>query len=180
MVTDPRENAGAPPDSERTVRLRPAADGDAATIAEIYNEAVRTTVATFDTEPRTLDAQRAWLHEHDRRHPVVVAEVSGQVVGWASLSPWSDRRAYEGTAEVSFYVRSEDRGRGIGRQLLEEVVGAGQRLGFHVLLSRIADGNAVSVHLHEMSGFHTVGVMREVGFKFGRWIDVHLMERLLP
>ena len=149
-------------------------------LAEIYNEAVLTTVATFDTEPRSLEAQREWLLHHGPRYPVLVAELRGEVVGWASLSRWSDRKAYDGTAEVSFYVRSDHRGRGIGRSLLAANVATADRLGRHVLLARIADGNAVSVHLHEGFGFRPVGVMKEVGFKFGRWVDVHLLERTSP
>jgi L-amino acid N-acyltransferase len=162
------------------VRLRVARVADVPALAGIYNEAVLTTVATFDTEPRTLEAQGEWLGHHDSTHPVFVAEMEGEVVGWASLSAWSDRRAYDGTAEVSFYVRSDYRGRGIGRTLLTSLVESADRLGVHALLARIADGNAVSVHLHEALGFRTIGVMKEVGFKFGRWIDVHLLERMGP
>jgi L-amino acid N-acyltransferase len=175
--TPKREPPGGGPDPSS---IRPAREDDASAIADIYNEAVLATVATFDTEPRSVEGQREWLRHHDARHPVLVAEVRNEVVGWASLSPWSDRRAYDGTAEVSFYVRTDHRGQGIGRDLLTALVARADALGLHVLLARIADGNAVSVHLHEALGFRTVGVMREVGFKFGRWIDVHLLERRTP
>lgn len=160
--------------------VRPARDLDVPALATIYNEAVRTTVATFDTEPRSVEAQRVWLQQHGPRHPVLVVEEEGHVVGWASLSPWSDRRAYDGTAEVSFYVRSDRQGRGFGRALLAANVAGADDLGYHVLLARVADGNAVSIHLHAAMGFRPAGVMREVGYKFGRWIDVHLLERLRP
>jgi len=160
--------------------VQAAREEDVPAIAGIYNEAVLTTVATFDTEPRSLEAQREWLRVHDARHPALVAELRGEVVGWASLSPWSDRKAYDGTAEVSVYVRSDQRGRGIGRELLTALVAAADALDLHVLLARIADGNAVSVHLHESVGFRPVGVMTQVGFKFSRWIDVHLLERRAP
>lgn len=166
--------------AEDAPALRRARVEDVSALAAIYNEAVLTTVATFDTEPRSLEAQGEWLRHHDHRHPVLVAELRGEVVGWASLSPWSDRRAYDGTAEVSFYVRSDHRGRGIGRILLTSLVTSADELGLHVLLARIADENAVSVHLHKTLGFQSVGVMREVGLKFGRWIDVHLFERKTP
>jgi L-amino acid N-acyltransferase len=160
--------------------LRAARPDDVAALAEIYNEAVRTTVATFDTEPRSHAAQAEWLAHHGPRHPVLVAEVAGTVVGWASLSPWSDRKAYDRTAEVSFYVRSDHRGQGIGGRLLRANVQAADALGYHCLLARIAEPNDVSLHLHEAAGFRRVGVMRQVGFKFGRWIDVQLLERLGP
>jgi L-amino acid N-acyltransferase YncA len=163
-----------------TALLRPAEPADNPAIAAIYNDAVRTTIATFDTEDRSPEAQRRWLDHHDARHPVLVAEVGGRVVGWASLSPWSDRKAYDGTAEISFYLVADHRGHGIGRQLLTALVERALEGKMHSLLSRIAQPTPVSVHLHESLGFQRIGVMHEVGRKFDRWIDVHLFERLLP
>jgi len=180
MTPERDPKAGRTRIDPRRAEFRPAREADTPALAGIYNEAVLTTVATFDTEPRTLEGQRDWLRHHDARHPVIVAESEGEVVGWASLSPWSDRRAYDGTAEVSFYVRSDQRGRGFGRALLTSLVATADELELHVLLARIADGNSVSIHLHERPGFRRVGVMREVGFKFARWIDVHLMQRMAP
>jgi L-amino acid N-acyltransferase len=159
--------------------IRPAAARDARAIAEVYNESVLATVATFDTRPRTLAAQRRWLAGHGPRYPVRVAEANGVVIGWASLSEWSDRPAYGGTAEVSIYVRTDWRGHGVGRTLLQDLVAQGERNGFHTLLARVSDGNPASTRLHLALGFRSVGVMREVGFKFGRWIDVELFQRLL-
>lgn len=159
--------------------IRPAEPGDAGPIAAIYNEAVRTTVATFDTTPRSREAQRQWLADHAGRLPVLVAEREGTILGWASLSAWSDRRAYDGTAEVSFYVRRDHQGRGIGRRLLEELIRDAGTRGLHTLVSRIADANPVSTHLHRSLGFRSIGVMREVGFKFDRWVDVELFQRMI-
>ncbi len=173
-VTDPLA-----PRAAEVLPIRRATEADCPSIAEIYNDAVRTTTATFDTEPRSVQDQVDWLRGHDVRHLVLVAEDRGTVVGWASLSPWSDRRAYADTAEVSVYVRPASRGQGIGRHLLAALVAGGEREGLHVLLARIADGNAVSRHLHEALGFRSVGVMHEVGHKFGRRIDVELYERIL-
>jgi L-amino acid N-acyltransferase len=158
------------------VDVRTAGEADAESIVAIYNDAVATTVATFDTEPRSLEDQRRWLREHPKPYVVLVAEQAGEVIGWASLSRWSDRRAYDGTAEVSVYVHARHRGAGVGRVLLVQLVADGRRSGFHSLLARVADGNAVSLHLHEALGFRPVGVMREVGRKFGRQIDVHLLQ----
>jgi L-amino acid N-acyltransferase YncA len=176
----PRNRSNLVEPSSPGPRIRPANEGDVPALAEIYNEAVRTTVATFDTEPRSEAAQLEWYRHHDAAHPVLVAEHAGRAIGWASLSQWSDRRAYDGTAEVSFYVTSAHRGHGVGRTLLTRLVEGADRLGVHVLLARIADGNAVSLHLHETLGFRRVGVMHEVGWKFDRWVDVHLLERLRP
>ena len=164
----------------RRIRLRRATDADSDAIGDIYNEAVATTVATFDTEPRSRSDQLRWFREHADPYLVLVAESDDGVVGWASLSRWSDRRAYSGTAEVSLYVRASRRGSGVGRALLTRLVDDGRRSGFHTLLARIADGNAISLHLHASLGFEAVGVMREVGQKFGRRIDVHLLQLVYP
>src|SRR5581483_11872965 len=104
------------------VTIRRADLSDAAAIAEIYNEAILTTTATFDTESKSVEERTQWLLAHDSRHPVLVAVVDSRVVGWASLSRWSDRQAYEDTAETSFYVHSARRGRGVGRQLKDAIV----------------------------------------------------------
>jgi L-amino acid N-acyltransferase YncA len=160
--------------------IRGAGPEDASAIAGIYNEAVRTTVATFDTEPRSVPHQVAWIEEHLPRYPVLVAQRSSGILGWASLSPWSDRKAYDGTAEVSVYVLGTERRRGIGKRLLADLVERGRAMGLHTLLARIADGNEVSLHLHESIGFLRIGIMREVGWKFGRWVDVNLLQYLYP
>ena len=160
------------------VHVRHATEEDAARIAGIHNQAVLETIATFDTEPRSLPAQIDWLRRHDERHPVFVADAEGEVIGWSSLSPWSDRRAYADTAEVSVYVEPKHQGQGIGRSLLETTVQAAEEAGLHVLLARIADGNPASLALHSRFGFVPVGVMHQVGHKFGRRIDVHQLERV--
>ena len=163
---------------ERTVRIRRAVPSDVPAINGIYNEAVRTTTATFDLHPRALAQARRWFHQHGPHRPVLVAASAGSIVGWASLSDWSDRPAYAATAEVSVYVASEWRGRGIGRRLLGALLRRGDAVGLHSLLARVAEGNPASLRLHRSAGFRSVGVMREVGVKFGRRLDVHLLQRL--
>jgi L-amino acid N-acyltransferase YncA len=162
-----------------TWTIRQAAIDDLPGITRIYNDAVMTTVATFDTEPKTAAQQRAWFEHHGPRYPVLAAVSGGEVLGWASLSAWSDRCAYADTAEVSVYVDAAHRGQGIGRGLAEAIVAAGRQAGLHTLLSRIAEGNEVSVRLTEAIGFRHVGVMHEVGCKFGKRLDVYLMEMVL-
>jgi len=161
------------------VAIRRAELRDAAAIAEIYNEAILTTTATFDTQAKTVEERTQWLQSHDERYPVLVAEVDGRVVGWASLSAWSDRCAYTDTAETSFYVHSTQRGRGIGRSLKEAIVEEARRLGFHTLIARVVQESRVSIHLNEQAGFVHVGTLREVGRKFGRLLDVHIMQLML-
>lgn len=161
------------------VQIRYAEIADVPAITEIYNEAILTTTATFDTEPRTITERTAWLQSHDKRHPVLVAIVDGNMAGWTSLTRWSERRAYDATAETSFYVHSAYRGRGIGRRLKEAIIDEARRLGFHTLIARIAEGSDASIHLNRRAGFEHVGTLREVGFKFGRMLDVHIMQLML-
>ena len=159
------------------VAIRPAKPEDLDSITAIYNEAIATTVATFDTEPKTVEEQRAWFESHGAKHPILVAEMNGAVVGWASLSQWSDRRAYADTAEVSLYVKEGFQAKGIGRGLLETITQQGRDVGLHTLIARIVEGNETSVRLHESVGFQHIGVMKEVGRKFGRLLDVYLMQK---
>ncbi len=158
--------------------VRPARLSDLAAITEIYNEAIVTTTATFDTEPKSDAEQLEWFQAHDSRHPILVMELDGVVVGWSSLSKWSDRCAYSDTAELSTYVRNGFRGKGIGRKLKQAIDAEARRLGFHTVLARITEGNEVSIHLNEAFGFRHVGVMKEVGYKFGRRLDVHLVQKI--
>ena len=123
------------------ILIRRAEVADLDTITEIYNDAILTTTATFDTQPKSRADQLKWFQSHDERHPILVAVMGGKVVGWASLSKWSDRRAYDDTAESSFYVKSEYRGRGIGRMLKEAIIEEARRLHFHTLIACVAEGN---------------------------------------
>ena len=159
--------------------IRRAVTSDARAIAEVYNEAILTTTATFDTEVKTEEDRRAWLEAHDERHPVLVAEQNGEVVGWASLSKWSDRPAYADTAESSFYVAEQFRGQGIGRALKERLIADARQAGFHTLLARVAEESTASLHLNQSVGFVLVGTMREVGLKFGRRLNVHILQLML-
>lgn len=162
------------------VLIRDAQKTDLFAITEIYNEAILTTTATFDTEPKSLEEQEKWFNAHDARYPLIVAEFQGTVVGWASLSRYSDRCAYSATAEVSFYVKDGHRGMGIGKKLLESVLLKGKEAGLHTVLSRITSNNELSIHLHKEAGFEHIGVMREVGTKFGQLLDVTMMQLIYP
>lgn len=145
-------------------------------ITDIYNEAVLTTTATFDSEPISLDEQRLWFAEHNDKFPIYVAEKSEKVIGWASLSKWSGRCAYSDTAEISVYIKDGFRGKGIGTLLINKILDEGKKAGIHTVLARIADGSNASIKIHKNAGFEYVGVMREVGRKFGKLLDVHLLQ----
>ena len=162
-----------------SIQIRQALPADVEAITAIYNEAILTTTATFDTEPKTTAERLEWFNAHDERHPVLVAVVEGTIAGWASLSKWSDRPAYDGTAETSFYVQSKYRGRGIGRMLKEAIIEEARRLHFHTLIARVAEGSQESLHLNESAGFVHIGTMKQVGRKFGKLLDVHILQKML-
>ena len=159
------------------VTIRPAALQDLEEITNIYNEAILNTVATFDTEIKTIVEQEKWFNAHGTKYPILVAVID-KVVGWASLSQWSDRCAYSDTAEISLYIKEQYRGQGVGKKLLAAIIQKGQEAGLHTVIARIAEGNEVSIHLHEVFGFEHIGVMREVGQKFGKRLDVYLMQKI--
>ncbi|HUR48924.1 MAG TPA: GNAT family N-acetyltransferase [Acidimicrobiales bacterium] len=149
-------------------------------ILAIYNHAVTATTDTFDLVPRTLEQQLTWLADHAGAHPAVVAlDPDGTVLGFGSLSPYRPRPAYATTVEDSVYVAEATRGRGIGRALLVELIRVGREHGFHSLIGRIVGHNEVSIGLHRACGFAQVGVEREVGRKFNRWLDVVVMQLIL-
>lgn len=160
--------------------VRPAQRRDAEALRSIYNVEVAESTVTFDLVPRTRDEQVAWLDDHAGAHPAVVAvDPDEQVVGFGSLSPYRDRPAYRTTVEDSVYVHRDHRGSGIGQLLLEELIRLGRDHGFHSAIARIVGGHEASIALHEQCGFVVVGTEREVGRKFGTWLDVVLMQRML-
>ena len=166
----------------RRVAIRAARLSDAEGIQQIYNQEVLNGTSTFDIEPRSMDAQRAWLQDRSGVHAVLVATPDGDddtVIGFASLSPFHTRPAYNTTVENSVYVHVDHRGKGIGRALLEEIIGLAQSHGFHTVVARISGNNEASVAVHRSVGFQVVGVEREIGRKFGRWLDVTVMQLML-
>ena len=157
--------------------IRDAVAGDVGAILDIYNEQVLHGTATFDTEPKTEADHDAWFTTHDReRYPILVAEEGGSVVGWARLYPWSDRCAYARSGENSVYVHTDWRGRGVARALMTELLARARARGLSVILARIAEGNPASIRLHQSLGFERIGTMRRVGEKFGRILDVEMMQ----
>jgi phosphinothricin acetyltransferase len=161
-----------------TVRL--AERRDAGAIRAIYNLEVAESTVTFDLVPRTLDEQVDWIDAHSGAHPAVVAvDEAGEVVGFGSLSPFKERPAYSPTVEDSVYVRRDRRGQGIGRLLLDQLLRLAVDHGFHTVMARIVGNHEASIALHVACGFELVGTERAVGRKFGRWLDVVEMQRML-
>ena len=158
--------------------IRKAVLADVPAITEIYNEAILTTAATFDTEPKTVIDRKKWFKAHGPRNPVIVAEIVGVVIGWASLSEWSTSCAYADTVELSLYIKEIFRNRGIGKLLMQAVLGEGKKAGLHTVISRITGGNDVSINLHHQFDFKDIGVMKEVGNKFGTLLDVYMLQKM--
>lgn len=161
--------------------IRTATADDAATIRSIYNHEVETYLTTTDIVPRSLEAQRVWLSERSGAFSAVVAVggLQGPVVGFASLSPYKQRAAYRTTVEDSVYVSRDHAGRGIGRLLMTHLIEVARDSGFHSMIGRIEVTSAASRGLHEACGFELVGIEREVGRKFNRWLDIAVMQLML-
>ena len=149
-------------------------------IRAIYNKAIETSTATFEMTTKSLPEQLEWIAEHSGAHPAVVAlDDRDEVLGFGSLSPYRPRPAYSTTVENSVYVREDCQRQGIGRVILDHLLRLAAAHGFHVVIARIAGDNNASVALHTAAGFELIGIEHEVGRKFGRWLDVVCMERLL-
>lgn len=159
--------------------IRPATAEDADAIARIYNQAVLRSTATFDEETKTAEDRRQWLANREPRNPVLVVVEDGVVMGWGSLSQYSERCAYDGTVEISTYIDEACVGRGLGSALAQALIELAPTLGIHVILSRICTENTVSLAMAAKLGFKEVGVMHEVGRKFDRWLDVAMLELIV-
>ena len=158
------------------VSIRTATEDDLAAILAIYNEAILTGVATWDEEPWTMAQRRAWWDAHDETQPVLVAEVEGEVAGFAYLTKMSAKSGWRFTREDTIYVDERLQGRGIGRLLLSALLGRARELGLRLIVASITSENAASLAMHEKLGFSVVGTLHNAGFKFGRWLDTTEMQ----
>lgn len=156
--------------------VRAARPSDAAAIARIYNQGIEDRNSTFETRPRTADDVLRWF---DGVHPIVVAEVEGEVVAFASTSSYRPRDCYSGVAEFSVYVERDFRGRGAGQAAMEALLRAAEAAGFWKLVSRVFVENAASRALLRKVGFREVGVYQKHARLDGQWRDVVIVERLL-
>jgi L-amino acid N-acyltransferase YncA len=162
-----------------TPTLREARAADLEAVDRIYDHYVQTSTCTFQLEPAGLEAREAWFSSHGERCPVLVAETDGTIVGWGSLSVYNAREGYRFTVEDSVYVDEAARGQGVGTALLRELIDRGRTLGHHTILASIEAEQRASVRLHERFGFVEVGRMRQLGWKFDRWLDVVYMQKML-
>lgn len=167
------ENASM--DAEIVVRKATAGDGEA--ICAIYNAAIDERGSTFETTPRTAADFEA--RSGDSRFPLLVSARAEEVIGWAGLSPYSNRQCYAGIGEASVYVAASARGGGVGTQLAEALASVAQSSGFHKMIGKLFTDNAASIRLVERCGFDSVGLHRRHGKLDGVWRDVLVVERLL-
>ena len=162
------------------VLIRTATSADVAACVGIYNHYVENSVATFDTQPMIEAAAERWYFSHQNPlHPLLVAEQAGRILGYGSLSLWSTKDAYNRTSEVSVFVSGDHHRKGTGAALLDALLNAARRVGHRCLIARIEAENVASIELFRSRKFFTVGVMHDAGFKFGRWLNVEIMERLM-
>lgn len=160
--------------------IRPAEHTDLPAILAIYNDAVLNSTAAYDIEPSTLEQRTAWFEERARQgFPVVVAEVDGAVIGFGGYGKFREKPGYRFTVEHTVYVAPDRRGRGIGRALLAELIGRARAQGMHAMVGGIDSENAGSLRFHLALGFVEVARFREVGHKFGRWLDIIFVELIL-
>lgn len=168
-------------ENSRELLIRTAQESDLPALLDIYNYEIANTTATFDMKERTLEERRGWFDAHNvENHPLIVGEICGQVVGYASLSPYRLLEAYRETVELSVYVDRRFRGRGIGKKLMQAILDdARSRKDVHCVVSVITATNETSIRLHEQFGFRFCGAIHEVGQKFGKRLDIVNYELLV-
>ena len=157
--------------------IRLAMPRDIRAINAIYNHYVACSTCTYQEKPTSAAQRKTWLAHHGKKYPVIVAERKGEVVGWASLSPFHRREAYRFTVENSVYIHPDHVGQGLGTALLAALLRHGRALGYRSVVAIISADQVASVALHARAGFRKAGQLRQVGFKFDRWLDVMYMQR---
>lgn len=162
------------------VTIRKAEKEDLERLREIYNWAVLHSVATFDLEERNVKQNEQWFTEHQQSmYPLYVAVDRGTIVGWGSISPFHPRPAYRPTGEFSIYLAPEFQGKGVGDLILKYLCNCAATLEYHSLIGLITGTNLASLKLAEKNGFMRVGHYREVGIKFGQWLDVITVQKMI-
>jgi phosphinothricin acetyltransferase len=160
--------------------VREATAQDVPAILAIYNEVIATTTAVYRDDPADLEDRVAWWHDRQRQgYPVLVAADGGDVVGFASFGDFRNWPGYRFTVEHSVHVRADRRGEGVGHALMVALMDRAQRLGKHVMVAGVDAENAASLRFHQRLGFVPVAHLREVGFKFGRWLDLVFLQVIL-
>jgi L-amino acid N-acyltransferase len=160
--------------------IRHATLSDAPAILEIYNDAIINTTAVYRYEPETLQSRIDWIQERQSAgFPIFVLEQAGQVVGFSSYGTFRTPPAYQRTCENSIFVHPNWRGQGVGKHLMPPLIEAARANRMHAMVAGVEATNEASIRFHARFGFERVAHFKEVGFKFGRWLDLVFMELLL-
>jgi L-amino acid N-acyltransferase len=163
------------------ITIRPMKEADLPQTLVIYNDIILHTTAVYSYHPHTIQMREDWYAAKIKEgYPVFVAESEGKVVGFSSFGPFRAWDAYRYTVENSIYVLADQRGKGIGKRLLEPLITTAKEKDLHAIIASIDASNSVSLQLHRSFGFEEVAHFRQVGFKFGRWLDLKFLELLLP
>ncbi|CUH65442.1 N-acyltransferase YncA [Thalassovita autumnalis] len=157
--------------------IRTATAADAQGLAEIYNHAVENTVAILNETLVDAGNRAAWVAQRQGDgFPVLVAEEDGRVIGYASYGPWRPFHGFRETVEHSVYVRDGQRGKGLGRQLMQALIDQAKSDGLHMMVAAVTAGNDASIRLHEALGFEVTARMPQVGQKFGDWLELIFLQ----
>ncbi|HWQ30615.1 MAG TPA: arsinothricin resistance N-acetyltransferase ArsN1 family A [Negativicutes bacterium] len=161
------------------ITVRMAEKTDIADITEIYNEGIADRTATLEADQKTQEDRLAWFESHDPRHPIIVAEENGSIVGYASLNVFNSRCAYDGVVDFSIYIRRSFRGKGGGSVLLTALIKKASELGYHKLVLSALSYNEHGKALYKKFGFREIGIYKEQGILDDKWIDILVMEKIL-
>ena len=161
------------------IKIRKAETDDLERINEIYNYYVLESTCTYQTEPEPIESRKKWFNNHNEKHPVIVAGIDNRILGWGAISRFKERKAYENTGEISVYIDHEWLHRGLGQAILSRLIEQAGNVGLHALMGVISADQTPSIKLHEKYGFETVGRLKEVGYKFGAWLDVVYMQYMI-
>ena len=162
------------------LHTREAEESDLPQLLTIYNDIIVNTTAVYDYEPHTLEMRRQWFEiKKQQGFPVFVAEESEMIVGFSSIGPFRAWAAYKYSVENSVYVAADARGKGVGKLLIPPLIEATKRLGLHTIIASVDATNEASLRLHKSFGFEEVALFKEVGWKFGRWLDLKFLQLIV-
>ncbi|HLK28602.1 MAG TPA: GNAT family N-acetyltransferase [Puia sp.] len=162
------------------VQIRPATENDLQQMLDIYNEIIANTTAVFQYDPHSLEMRKEWFAQKQKDgFPVFVAEENGEVLGFSTIGPFRNWQAYQYSVENSVYVRSDLRGKGIGKLLLQATINAAKEMKMHTIIAGIDASNEASIAMHEQFGFEQVAYFKEVGYKFEKWLDLVFLQLIV-
>jgi L-amino acid N-acyltransferase len=162
------------------MEIRNAKETDLPQMLDIYNEIIANTTAVFQYDPHTLGMRKEWFAQKQKEgFPVFVAEENDEIIGFSTIGAFRNWQAYKYSVENSVYVRADQRGKGIGKLLLQPLIDAAKQMGMHTIIAGIDASNKTSIALHKQFGFVEVAYFKEVGYKFGRWLDLKFLQLIV-